>query len=135
MMLSYCVLLVSHLSFFTNPNPLSQLFFFSNVCGKFRELECPAILLSTDLITLGTNLLFNFFFTCKQKDHLESCPLKPVSCTNQNCHVSIARKGLREHVTTTCEWRIIPCTYCNTQHPACETEVKIFICNDVILFN
>ena len=36
------------------------------------------------------------------KVHLESCPLKVVSCPNENCNKTMTRNNLQAHVTTTC---------------------------------
>ena len=56
------------------------------------------------------------------------CPLLVVSCTNENCQVTLARKNLELHATTTCQWRLLCCNHCNLLHPACKTEVGISIC-------
>ena len=61
------------------------------------------------------------------KAHLESCLLKVVSCTNAICNETMTRNNLQAHVTTTCPWRILQCNHCGVSHPACETEVNIFI--------
>ena len=49
--------------------------------------------------------------------HLEACLFKIVTCTNENCDVTMKRRDLEQHVTNTCEWRIIECEYCEEQHP------------------
>ena len=49
--------------------------------------------------------------------HLKACLFKIVTCTNENCDVTLKRKDLEQHVTSTCEWRIIECEYCEEQHP------------------
>ena len=36
-----------------------------------------------------------------------------VSCTNANCKETMVRKDLDEHVTVTCQWRMIHCSYCS----------------------
>ena len=59
-----------------------------------------------------------------KQDHLASCMLKDVSCTNENCEVKVARKDLTEHVTTTCQWRIVKCVYCGEHHPQYQMEVN-----------
>ncbi|CAH3170498.1 unnamed protein product, partial [Porites evermanni] len=59
--------------------------------------------------------------------HLESCPLKVVSCTNENCNETITRNNLQAHVTTTCPWRILQCSHCSSLYPACKTEVNVMI--------
>jgi len=59
----------------------------------------------------------------RSKDgHLASCPLKVVPCTNENCHVTLARKDLELHVTTKCQWRLLRCNHCSLLHPACKKE-------------
>ena len=35
------------------------------------------------------------------------------------------RKDLEEHVTNTCEWRIMKCEYCEEQCPKCYVQVHI----------
>ena len=65
-------------------------------------------------------------YFCLLKAHLESCPLKVVSCTNANCNEAMTRNNLQAHVTTTCPWRILQCIHCSVSHPACKTEVKVF---------
>jgi len=64
------------------------------------------------------------FFVSLQ-NHLASCQLKAVSCTNQNCEMKVVRKDLTEHLTTMCQWRIVNCNYCKEQQPQCQMEVKI----------
>lgn len=63
-----------------------------------------------------------------KEDHLTSCPFKVVLCTNENCHVTMTRYNLQDHVTTTCEWRILECTHCNLSRPACQTQAHDLIC-------
>ena len=60
------------------------------------------------------------------KVHLESCPLKVVSCTNENCNKTMTRNNLQAHVTTTCPWRILQCCHCSDLYPARKTKVKVF---------
>ncbi|XP_068669883.1 TNF receptor-associated factor 4-like [Montipora foliosa] len=55
-----------------------------------------------------------------KSNHLESCPLKLISCTNQNCHEIMVRRDVQEHVNFTCRWRIVQCSYCHMAHPACK---------------
>ncbi|XP_078350410.1 TNF receptor-associated factor 4-like isoform X2 [Oculina patagonica] len=52
--------------------------------------------------------------------HLASCLFKLVSCTNENCHVTVQRKDLEEHATITCQWRILECDHCSEPHPECK---------------
>ena len=75
---------------------------------------------------LTLQMLFPILFV--SKNHLTSCSLKVVSCTNENCHVTVTRNKLQEHMTTACQWKIIRCTHCNVSHPVCKTEVKICYC-------
>ena len=62
-------------------------------------------------------------FVQKQK-HLDYCLLLVVSCTNENCKESMARKDLDEHVTVTCQWRMIHCSYCSVPLAKYYEEVK-----------
>ena len=59
-----------------------------------------------------------------QQAHLEACPFKIVTCTNENCHVTIKRKDLEQHVTNTCDWKILKCEYCKEPHPERSLKVK-----------
>ena len=59
------------------------------------------------------------------KVHLESCPFKVVSCTNENCNETMTRNNLHAHVTITCPWRILQCCHCSVLYPACKTEVNV----------
>lgn len=61
------------------------------------------------------------------KDHFKVCPLKVVSCTNRNCHVTLTRNKLQSHVTTTCDWRILRCKHCRLPSPACKTKVNFIV--------
>ena len=56
--------------------------------------------------------------------HLEACPFKIVTCTNENCHVTLKRKDLEQHVTNTCDWKILKCEYCKEPHPERCLKVK-----------
>ena len=56
--------------------------------------------------------------------HLEACPFKIVTCTNENCHVTIKRKDFEQHVTNTCDWKILKCEYCKEPHPERSLKVK-----------
>ena len=60
------------------------------------------------------------------KVHLESCPLKVVSCKNENCNKTMTRNNLQAHVTTTCAWRILQCCHCSDLYPARKTKVNVF---------
>ena len=60
------------------------------------------------------------------KVHLESCPLKVVSCTNENCNKTMTRNNLQAHVTTTCPWRILQCCHCSDLYLARKTKVNVF---------
>ena len=62
-----------------------------------------------------------------QKDHLASCPLKIVSCTNKNCREIMTRNNLQKHMTSTCPWRNVRCTHCRVSHAECKTKVRILI--------
>ena len=55
---------------------------------------------------------------------MEACPFKIVTCTSENCHVTVKRKDLEQHVTDTCEWRIIECEYCEESYPKRHLQVK-----------
>ena len=56
--------------------------------------------------------------------HLEACLFKIVTCTNENCRVTIKRKDLEQHVTNTCDWKILKCEYCKEPHPERCLKVK-----------
>ena len=71
------------------------------------------------------NLHLFFFFCDRKKNHLASCSLKIVSCTNDNCSETMTRNNLQKHVTTTCRWRILRCNFCSASHPECKKEVRI----------
>ncbi|XP_068731079.1 TNF receptor-associated factor 4-like [Montipora capricornis] len=59
--------------------------------------------------------------------HLTHCPHEVVSCTNDGCRATLPRRALQEHLTSTCDHRIICCSYCDTSHHAFSTEVHIFL--------
>ena len=67
---------------------------------------------------------WNSFYLLKV--HLESCPLKVVSCPNENCNKTMTRNNLQAHVTTTCPWRILQCCHCSDLYPARKTKVNVF---------
>ena len=46
-----------------------------------------------------------------------------VSCTNEKCEVKVVRRDLAEHVTNTCDWKILKCCHCQENHPQCQMEV------------
>ena len=50
-----------------------------------------------------------------------------VSCTNENCKETMVRKDLDEHVTVTCQWRIIHCSYCGVSLSDYHLKVKSYI--------
>ncbi|XP_020612163.1 TNF receptor-associated factor 6-B-like [Orbicella faveolata] len=60
-----------------------------------------------------------------KETHLASCPFRDVPCTNENCQVTLKRKELGEHVSFTCQWRIVPCELCSEPHPMCQMEVTV----------
>lgn len=64
----------------------------------------------------------------EKEDHLSSCSFKLVSCTNENCQVTIQRKELEEHATNSCQWRIVVCDHCNESHPKCVIEDHVEKC-------
>ncbi|XP_078350416.1 TNF receptor-associated factor 4-like isoform X1 [Oculina patagonica] len=55
-----------------------------------------------------------------KEDHLASCLFNLVSCTNENCHVTLKRRYLENHVMITCQWRILECDHCSEPHPECK---------------
>ena len=59
--------------------------------------------------------------------HLDCCFLLVVSCTNENCKETMVRKDLDEHVTGTCQWRMIHCLYCSVSLADCHLKVKSYI--------
>lgn len=64
-----------------------------------------------------------YFFVYAQV-HLESCLFKLVHCINENCHVTMRRRELEEHVNINCTWRILACDHCSELHPECNMKVK-----------
>ncbi|XP_067052176.1 TNF receptor-associated factor 4-like isoform X2 [Acropora muricata] len=60
--------------------------------------------------------------------HLASCPHEIVSCTNKNCNVKLQRKGLLDHVTTKCDWRILWCRFCPVSQPALQMKAHHDVC-------
>ncbi|XP_068682694.1 TNF receptor-associated factor 4-like [Montipora foliosa] len=60
--------------------------------------------------------------------HLTHCPHKVVSCTNDGCRVTLPRRALQEHLTSTCDHRIICCSFCDTSHHAFSTESHRSVC-------
>ena len=77
--------------------------------------------------------IFTSCYYLKQA-HLEACPFKIVTCTNENCHLTVKRKDLEQHVTNTCEWRIMECEYCEEPHPKRHLQVCRIKNNSVSLF-
>ena len=73
------------------------------------------------LVCLELNHIFFSFDShiccCFEQAHLEACTFKMVACTNEHCLEQVKRKDLEQHVTNTCEWRIIECEYCEEPHP------------------
>ena len=69
--------------------------------------------------TTYRNILFYY------QAHLTTCLFKLVSCKNKNCRQHVQRKDLKEHVSTTCQWRIIKCQHCSELHPKGQMEVQI----------
>jgi len=57
-----------------------------------------------------------------KETHLAPCPFRDVPCTNENCPVILKSKDLSEHVSVTCQWRIILCEFCSEPHPKCQME-------------
>ncbi|XP_020612184.1 TNF receptor-associated factor 5-like [Orbicella faveolata] len=64
----------------------------------------------------------------EKEHHLASCSFKIVSCTNEKCQVTIQRKELEEHVTNSCQWRIVVCDHCNKSHPKCVIQDHVEKC-------
>ncbi|XP_078351045.1 uncharacterized protein LOC144635808 isoform X2 [Oculina patagonica] len=82
----------------------------------------------------------NCFWNCgqvipreEQRNHREICPEQIVGCTSDGCTDIMARKNLEEHVTTTCQWRMICCENCSIQHPACVQSKHREICPEEIV--
>ena len=73
---------------------------------------------------LADDIFFNALLHWFHLDHLLSCSFKLVSCPNANCHMKTTRKDLEEHMTISCEWRMIPCNHCNQPHPECLFQVS-----------
>ena len=69
-------------------------------------------------------LQFSQSYYYLKQAHLEACTFKIVTCNNENCHVTVKRKDLEQHVTNTCEWRIIECEYCEELHPKRHLQVS-----------
>ena len=79
-------------------------------------------------------LQFSQSYYYLKQAHLEACPFKIVTCTNENCHLTVKRKDLEQHVTNTCEWRIMECEYCEEPHPKRHLQVCRIKNNSVSLF-
>ena len=71
--------------------------------------------------------LFSVRVFLSQQNHMESCLLLIVSCTNNNCTETMIRKDLDKHVTIGCQWRLVHCSYCNEPQPKCQGEVIIIL--------
>ncbi|KAL9954729.1 hypothetical protein ACROYT_G042302 [Oculina patagonica] len=61
--------------------------------------------------------------------HLASCLFKLVSCTNENCQVTVQRKDLEEHATITCQSKILECDHCSEPHPECKMKDHTALCS------
>ena len=99
--------------------PSSNILLSSNVIEYSQAFDNPFVqrLMHEDFYWTSFYLL---------KVHLESCPLKVVSCPNENCNKTMTRNNLQAHVTTTCPWRILQCCHCSDLYPARKTKVNVF---------
>uniref|UniRef100_A0A8C0NHB8 TNF receptor-associated factor n=1 Tax=Canis lupus familiaris TaxID=9615 RepID=A0A8C0NHB8_CANLF len=48
----------------------------------------------------------------RYQDHLQHCPFQAVQCSNEDCQEPVLRKDLKEHVSTSCQFREERCLYC-----------------------
>ena len=62
---------------------------------------------------------------------MNTCLFKVIPCTNHNCQEEVQRQHHEQHVTVTCQWRIVECKYCCEPHPASQMPVKeqIYVIN------
>lgn len=82
---------------------------------------------STFILCTCSEGFYQFTVFLSQQNHMESCLLLIVSCTNNNCTETMIRKDLNKHVTIGCQWRLVQCSYCNEPHPKCQGEVIIIL--------
>ena len=47
--------------------------------------------------------------------HLKTCIYQQVTCTNDNCEVTMERGWLEEHLTDNCTQRLVKCQYCQEE--------------------
>ncbi|XP_022809900.1 TNF receptor-associated factor 4-like [Stylophora pistillata] len=59
-----------------------------------------------------------------KETHLNTCLFKVIPCTNENCLEEVQRQQHEQHVTATCQWRILKCNYCSEPHPECQMQVS-----------
>ncbi|XP_022805210.1 TNF receptor-associated factor 4-like [Stylophora pistillata] len=63
-----------------------------------------------------------------KETHLNNCLFKVIPCTNENCLEEVQRQQHKQHVTATCQWRILKCSYCSEPHPECQMQDHIRRC-------
>ncbi|XP_067052170.1 TNF receptor-associated factor 4-like isoform X3 [Acropora muricata] len=63
-----------------------------------------------------------------KEKHLASCPHEIVPCTNKNCNKKLERKGLQDHVTTKCSWRVLRCRFCSVSQPELQMKAHYDVC-------
>ena len=57
--------------------------------------------------------------------HMKVCPKSPyvlVTCTNEKCSKKLQRCYLNNHLATSCAYRLVNCTYCNSKVTAIELD-------------
>ncbi|XP_054710134.1 TNF receptor-associated factor 6-like [Uloborus diversus] len=59
--------------------------------------------------------------------HLESCGYVPVSCPC-GCGLQVTKRELAQHLTSTCERRLVPCTFCQDEIVYKDTETHNEVC-------
>ena len=60
-------------------------------------------------------------FTHMTQDHDEECKMKVIPCPNAECTDTMQRQQVEEHVSSVCEFSIMPCKF---KRLGCETELK-----------
>ncbi|XP_033097178.1 TNF receptor-associated factor 3-like [Anneissia japonica] len=63
-------------------------------------------------------------FSLKELQHLESCPVSPVTCLHhaRGCATKLMRKDFKKHLQTECEHRVVGCQFCKLAIPHSDIE-------------
>lgn len=57
--------------------------------------------------------------------HLQTCACRMTPCPNPHCDVTMEKRLVDDHVTNTCQWRMVQCGYCGENHAKRDEEVII----------